>query len=134
MEYNWQPIETAPKNGKFILICDYNGEVHKASWCKNGDVMGRGSYNWCIANSFDEDGDSDTVDSPTFWIPLPIIPTRNGLKEGMKVKHIAIKQILIIVPDEEGPAFTGNEFEENEISLSHAISEFKDGNLTIIDE
>jgi hypothetical protein len=60
--------------------------------------------------------------------------TRPSLKTGMRVKHRYIKGELIIAADEKGPAYTGNEFADNEISLSHAIIEYNTGNLSIVDK
>lgn len=63
-------------------------------------------------------------------------PTRKDtpVKDGMKVYHNILKLELTVVADEKGPAYTGNEFKDNEISLSHAITEYNNGNLTPVKE
>lgn len=64
MENNeWQPIETAPKDGTAFLSCQfYNGEWH--IWqCRYLDEIG-----WSLV--------SDVWDMhPTLWMPLPAPPT-----------------------------------------------------------
>lgn len=59
---------------------------------------------------------------------------KQELKHGMKVKHKYIPHLLTVVADEKGPAYTGKEFEDNEISLSHAVDEYENGNLSIVGE
>jgi hypothetical protein len=53
------------------------------------------------------------------------------IKNGMLVKHKNIDQVLTVVSDEKGPAYTGNDFKDDEIALSYAIQEYNSGNLTI---
>lgn len=59
---------------------------------------------------------------------------KQEIKIGMTVRHKYIPQLLTVAADEKGPAYTGNEFEENEISLSHAIREYENGDLSIVGE
>lgn len=61
---------------------------------------------------------------------LPTQPEQPTIKAGMKVYHKTIRQFLLIVADENGPAYTGNEFADDEISLSHALTEFNNGNIS----
>jgi hypothetical protein len=74
---DWQPIETAPKDGTYILLfvrTSWGGpEIHKACWEDNTyDVKCEA---WCIANSTDRDyNTSDEVECPTHWMPLPAPP------------------------------------------------------------
>jgi hypothetical protein len=55
----WQPIETAPKDGTFILVYGY-GDYHHAFWLDQG-------------NGFWFSIDDSLVD-PTHWMPLPSPP------------------------------------------------------------
>ena len=57
---------------------------------------------------------------------------KDVLKPGMTVRHKYISNRLTVVEDEKGPAHTGNEFKDNEISFSHAEIELRNGNLEII--
>ncbi len=59
---------------------------------------------------------------------------KKEIKVGMRVRHSLIYEELIVAADENGPAYAGNEFKDNEISLSHAKQEFKAGNISIIEE
>ena len=65
----WQPLETAPKNGEYILMYR-KGLVNSARW--KGDMWG--GDGWCyefaenLANGF-------TDNMPTHWMPLPSPPT-----------------------------------------------------------
>lgn len=52
----------------------------------------------------------------------------------MRVYHKLLKQFLTVVADEKGPAYTGNEFADDEISLSFADMEAKRGNLSFLNE
>jgi len=60
----WQPIETAPKDGFDILLCDAatNTQV-VAAWVDNG------GWNWC------SDGTRYHMEAFTHWMPLPDAPT-----------------------------------------------------------
>lgn len=51
------------------------------------------------------------------------------LKDGDTVYHLSLRQPLRVVADEKGPAFTGREYEDDEISLSYANAEMHRGNL-----
>jgi hypothetical protein len=68
---NWQPIETAPKDGTDILVCFDCASVlvaHIAWWCDltDGDV-GWWSY---VRGSVTQEM-LDGYRAPTHWIPLP---------------------------------------------------------------
>lgn len=60
----WQPIATAPKNGKRILVSEYSGYVHLVQWCSAGYWRNR-----------IEDGDLDW--SPVLWMPYEEPPELN---------------------------------------------------------
>jgi hypothetical protein len=60
---DWQPIETAPRDGTAIL-----------GYCDQGPVVIRNSYgSWIVENShgYNEDGEVYDV---THWMPLPEPP------------------------------------------------------------
>jgi hypothetical protein len=69
----WQPIETAPKDGSLIL-CGNKMEIAIASWSTSAWVSKKqddGSYGaWLV---FDARSDSETI-SPSHWMPLPDPP------------------------------------------------------------
>src|SRR5687768_920087 len=77
-------------------------------------------------NNYSNDVEDNEVENSYAYFA----PSTN-IVDGMKVKHKAIEQELTVVADEKGPAYTGNEFKDDEISLSHAIQEYKAGNLSI---
>jgi hypothetical protein len=59
----WQPIETAPKDGTWVLVIDEtDGAVEIAQWSV---FFGRWKLN----------GYGLFFDNPTYWIPLPSPPT-----------------------------------------------------------
>jgi hypothetical protein len=72
----WQPIDTAPKNGRWIIVTSTHWKIRDPAeeagalivrW--NADVDG-----WCheFADGWgDEDG---IVNQPTHWMPLPEPP------------------------------------------------------------
>ena len=75
----WQPIETAPRDGTPILLTDGRSCVHLA-WYQDAYEP----YPWFLVDSFDhrtnEQG-TDTVELnsamevwPTHWMPLPEAP------------------------------------------------------------
>ena len=60
---HWQPIETAPKDGREVLVAvgkSYTGGVLVAFWCEHDEA-------W---NDWDRD-----IWEPTHWMPLPGPPT-----------------------------------------------------------
>jgi len=68
----WQPIETAPKDGTAILVYDEGAalvtwEVYRRHQEEHAD--------WCLMDSWqDEQGGYSTVNHPTHWMPLPEPP------------------------------------------------------------
>jgi hypothetical protein len=61
----WQPIETAPKDGTKVLIVDDDGVVDVAAY-----LIGKRYGYW----------DTETFCCPTHWMPLP--PPPNYEREG----------------------------------------------------
>lgn len=72
----WQPIETAPKDGTWII--SWNGdEVAPASWGDNSEYQ-RGEVGWCYGSPWYGgtlyDGINIMKTQPTHWMPLPDAP------------------------------------------------------------
>jgi hypothetical protein len=67
---DWQPIETAPKDGTKILVWD-GSSIEFACWEDDGLDTSDWSHKagWQIANA-GYDGDSDYSDKVTHWKPL----------------------------------------------------------------
>jgi hypothetical protein len=65
----WQPIETAPKDGTTVIVCRRAGKSRWRMWHPDevwSDTWGRirdDEYNWQFA-----------MEDPTHWIPLPEPP------------------------------------------------------------
>lgn len=61
---NWQSIDTAPRDGTTILLCETNGYIVTGYWYETPFLSGR----WC-------DGCADGCSIPAkFWMPLPNPP------------------------------------------------------------
>lgn len=67
----WQPIETAPRDGTDVLLF--------VPW-KGKDVMAVGWWaqaiggHWCLAGGVEIDTDIFDYADPTYWMPLPDPP------------------------------------------------------------
>jgi hypothetical protein len=84
---DWQPIETAPKDGEKVLITD-GKSILIAAWqdCQaeydkvrlsNGKIVTNRVFHpcWCIVDGYnDEYGEYPTAESPAHWMPLPELP------------------------------------------------------------
>ena len=66
----WQPIETAPKDGRHILIWDWEGlaSIVEIYWAKDSDWEG-----WVYAEELLAEACPE-VDDPTHWQPVPEPP------------------------------------------------------------
>lgn len=77
---DWQPIETAPKDGRDILLCMEGGtHVYMGSW---GGLTGR--QTWWI------DGGQISFKEATHWQPLPAPPDLSppiGLTQAEDLKN-----------------------------------------------
>jgi hypothetical protein len=74
----WRPIESAPRDGRAVLLCGNYGQVVLARYYEkevNGpnSPVQRGNGFW--AESWD-----DKVYKPTHWMPLPAAPENKGGK------------------------------------------------------
>jgi hypothetical protein len=77
---DWKDMDSAPKDGTPILICDDEDVVHKCLWAAwdNSDNKGR-NKNWCIDSSWDGEFDSaTTVNKPKKWRALPSPPKNDN--------------------------------------------------------
>lgn len=63
---NWQPIESAPKDGTKILLLLKDSDVPHSGYYKI-------RYSWRIAW---DDYDLSDNDGPTHWMPLPEPPIK----------------------------------------------------------
>ncbi len=63
---NWQPIETAPKDGRLILIAERDGRVQIAKWAR--EPWGTNS-DWYVQLTSSGADTYPTVDV-THWAPL----------------------------------------------------------------
>ena len=74
---DWQPIETAPRDGTVILVFQgagdgfytEKGQIGTARWREQ--LMLGGSMTWCAADCCDG---VTTYDNATHWMPLPAPP------------------------------------------------------------
>lgn len=82
MKTEWQPIETAPKDGTEILIFTTRGIAHVgwSKYCGAYLESGESSGGWDVCwNNSDGWNDPEFPDA-THWMPLPAPPAE--LKEG----------------------------------------------------
>ena len=70
----WMPIETAPKDGAWVLVWSAEEGVEMRLWHE-----GRGAFTgWHDAYSVREDPCKDNTVNPTHWMPLPAPPARSN--------------------------------------------------------
>lgn len=77
MTGNWQPIDTAPKDGTPVLLFGTRDKGRSgepawltARWCKVWD----GEEDWHWLEGADREDDSRILFEPTHWMPLPSAP------------------------------------------------------------
>lgn len=71
----WQPIETAPKDGSFILLATPKGRIADGFW---SPVYGEWSWPYVMVE-------------PTHWMPLPELPSAHptpSVPDGWKLVPI----------------------------------------------
>lgn len=70
----WQPIETAPKDGTPVLLCSTENEQYRVfcpcEWIKAGEISEDGFWLWWQAGP----AYLVEVSSPAHWMPLPTPP------------------------------------------------------------
>ena len=62
---NWEPIETAPKDGSEILTNDIHGKCTLSSWISCGEWSG-----WAYCDDLLNDA-HPLGPVPTHWLPIP---------------------------------------------------------------
>jgi len=61
---NWQPIETAPKDGEQLLLCEHTGYISTGSW-----------YETKFSKGYWDCGCDDGLGiAAKYWMPLPPPP------------------------------------------------------------
>jgi hypothetical protein len=76
MMTEWQPIETAPKDGTRILFLAYGDTVYLGQW---SDHWGSFEPEYSEVPMFNEPDDDRDV---THWMPLPLPPSKHD-REGI---------------------------------------------------
>lgn len=65
----WQPIETAPKNGTSVLVWDrYNISIAHFEYLKKNRAS------WVVDDSFNDQWDQWLELEALYWMPLPESP------------------------------------------------------------
>ena len=74
LRQQWQPIETAPKDGYDVLLCDVRGRIHIGSF--RTDLNDEDGEPLWLANDHDDYscGLASTPISATHWMPLTAPP------------------------------------------------------------
>lgn len=76
----WQPIETAPKDGTPILgFAD--GEITTVEWFQIGAIAGY--FTLCVCGPWAVDGEWN----PTHWMPLPNPPAQDQQRTDQPRVH-----------------------------------------------
>ena len=81
-EMQWRPIETAPKDGRTVMLMQWNEimpKVYSAFWMpleKNEGYIDEG-YLWILNDDDDIMVEEDSDLSIWFWAPLPNPPKEN---------------------------------------------------------
>jgi hypothetical protein len=76
----WQPIESAPKDGSAVLLCDFSEGTYRTTeypsvvvgWWDDGEWRDMGDIGCCGQYNYD----------PTHWMPLPEPPAALGTVGG----------------------------------------------------
>jgi len=71
----WQPIETAPKDGTMILVCWAGSGMHP--------IVSR----WLLRSMAWTHPFNKPVNPPTHWMPLPEPPKISVLPDSPRVPH-----------------------------------------------
>jgi hypothetical protein len=66
----WKPIETAPRDGKSILVA-WDERIAIVAWQFQPNADWTESYSYWALDSADVDID---INVPTHWMPLPELP------------------------------------------------------------
>jgi hypothetical protein len=69
-QYEWQPIETAPKDGTLVLLFIEDFHYVTVAWFCIATGL------WPSNDAFNDDREPCNVGLPTHWMPLPAPPKR----------------------------------------------------------
>lgn len=75
----WKPIETAPKDGAWVLTTNVRPPIRSSSRA-NISARARDGHWYNIQDQSPREAD----DQPTHWMPLPVAPAPEGAQEGEK--------------------------------------------------
>lgn len=70
----WQPIETAPKDGAPILVCWPDGQFEQKGSAVVWWNIGYGRYPWELIETGYEASSAKLEHDPTHWTPIPPLP------------------------------------------------------------
>jgi len=75
----WQPIETAPRDGTQILLFVSGSRIEIGSWHVDRGYSGNEEPTW-LKNDYDDSstGYASTPLTPLYWMPLPEAPAHEG--------------------------------------------------------
>lgn len=97
-QLDWQPIETAPKDGTHLLVCDAS-RAYTAFWGFGQNPPTVGHYfaqGWHL--SVNHDGEHSEI-TPTHWMPLPSPPvaraSRSETKEPQPKRDAVLQQLQL---------------------------------------
>jgi hypothetical protein len=68
----WQPIETAPKDGRLVDVWTVRGRVADVHW--GVDTEGNQAVGWLKPYNPDINSQLMREGAPTHWMPLPASP------------------------------------------------------------
>jgi len=78
--FQWQPIETAPRDGSYILVCQLGRSEPSVTICCFDDEWGNDGWWLCC------DGKNPEIPlrgpEPSHWMPYPEPPSRQALDQG----------------------------------------------------
>ena len=78
----WQPIETAPKDGSYILAYDSESEsIDVVFWHDGAEGLGgkRKVMEWCVKDSYGDEQGGWFDSRATHWMPLPEPPIERSM-------------------------------------------------------
>jgi hypothetical protein len=70
----WQPIETAPKDGTKILVFTVHGDIELTEWYEIQYPRYVEAENGLYRKVFDEPVTGWNGNTPKYWMPLPDAP------------------------------------------------------------
>jgi hypothetical protein len=72
---DWQPLETAPKDGTVFLVFDKaKGWISQCQWVQSKKNRGF----WGVVDWSSDEYPGNGPIEPTHWMPLPVFPPSGG--------------------------------------------------------